>query len=134
MQQSTGPLSPCNQGARFGEWEWRGDAIWLHGAIQSNDIRLRYVQVFPDIAMPGIDFSTTYIPVLDCQDCIADKIAVRYTRRLGGDALEDVKDQAKKSLFQLRQQMARNRQLIDVTRPSYGQFKASGGGYSGYLY
>ena len=72
---------------------------------------------------------------MDSQEAIADLISVRYARRLGGDTLADAEAQAKSSVFKYRQQVVRDRQLIDYTRPIYGQGRAgSAGDASRYLY
>lgn len=134
MSQATSPLAASMQTTVFGEWEWRTDSIWLHGATDYRDIRLRYIATYPDLMTAGIDMSTTYVPILDCQEAVADKIAVRYARRLGGDALADAKDQADHSMWVLRCQMSRQRQQIDYTLPPYGERKASGGAPVQYLY
>jgi hypothetical protein len=128
MQQSSGALCPRMQVEWLGNWEWRGDSIWMNGATQIRDIRLRYIFTYPDLAAPSIDWNNTFVPVLDCQEAIADKIAVMYTRRLGGAALAEAKEAAKESIFKLRQQITRDRQMIDYQRPSYGSNKAGAAG------
>lgn len=120
MHQQTGALSPRNQVQILGNWEWRGDAIWMNGSTQPRDIRLRYIFTFADLASPSIDWNATYVPVMDSQEAIADKIAVLYTARLGGAALADARMDAKQSIFKLRQQITRDRQMIDYTRPPFG--------------
>jgi hypothetical protein len=124
MKQASGPLSPRNQVQAIGEWEWRTDGIWMNGAIEYRDIRLRWIFTFADLASPNIDWSTTYVPILDCQDAVADKIAVMYSARLGGSALTEARTDAKASLFKLRQQITRDRQKIDYQRPVYGGSRA----------
>lgn len=134
MNQSTQPLASSMQTTVLGEWEWRTDSIWLHGATEPRDVRLRYIATFPDSMAPDINLSTTYVPILDCQEAVADKIAVRYARRLGGDALEDAKQQADASMWVLRCQMSRQRQQIAFQMPAYGATKAGGGTPPQWLY
>ena len=128
MRQSTGALPPRQQVQVLGEWEWRSDGIWMNGATQLRDIRLRYIFTFADLVSSTINWDTTYVPVLDSQEAIADKIAVLYTARLGGAALADAKMSAKESIFKLRQQITRDRQIIDYRRPPY---KGDNAGYAG---
>lgn len=42
MRECLGGMPSVNQGDRLGIWEWRQDAIYMPGAIQVNDLRLRY--------------------------------------------------------------------------------------------
>jgi hypothetical protein len=134
MKQSAGALAPRQQVEVLGNWEWRTDGIWMNGSTQYRDIRLRYIMTFADLAAPSINWSTTYVPVLDSQDAIADKIAVLYSARLGGAALADARMDAKQSIFKLRQQITRDRQMIDYTRPPYGGQYGLAGNPATFLY
>lgn len=136
MSEVPGGLPSYNQGSYFGRWEWRTDSIWMNGATLSRDIRLRYICTFADLAAPGIDWTQTYVPIMDSQEAIADKVAVRQAARLGGTALADAQLTAKGSIFKLRQQITRDRQKIDYRRPLFsGGASCSGAsGASQYLY
>lgn len=134
MTQNIGPLQPRNQVEMLVDWEWRTDSIWMNGSTQTRDIRLRYIATFADLAASSVDWTQTYVPILDSQDAIADKISVRYAARLGGTALADAMVAAKASLFKLKQQVTRDRQKIDLQRPIYGGQAGSAGDPSRYLY
>jgi hypothetical protein len=120
MQQSTGALTPRNQTQSLGQWEWRTDQIWMNGATQSRDIRLRYICTYVSLAAPDIDWNNTFVPIMDSQEAIADKITVRYSARLGGDSLQYAMQKADTSIMRLRQQVTRTRQEIDFQRPAFG--------------
>lgn len=120
MRQASGSLSPCGQGPQLGEWEWRGDAIWFNGAIQQRDLRLRYICTFADLASAAIDWNLTYVPIMDSQEAIADKVVVRYAARLGSGQLDYAQQKAAQSILRLKQEVTRARQMIDFKRPSYG--------------
>ena len=134
MSQSVGPLSARMQTQTLGEWEWRTDSIWLHGATLPVDIRLRYLAQYVDLVSSSIDWDNTYVPVMDSQECIADKIAVRYSARLGGDALADARVSAATSLLKLRQQVSRMRQQKDFIAPVYGSRGGSDSNLGGLLF
>jgi hypothetical protein len=134
MRQATGALPGRNQAEWLGEWEWRTDSIWMNGATQTRDVRLRYIATFVDLAGPAIDWNTTYVPILDSQEAIADKIAVRYTARLGGDSLQYAIAKANTSISKLRQQVTRDRQMIDYQRPTYGGAAGMAGNPANFLY
>jgi len=120
MMQSEGSLSPRNQTYALGDWEWRGDAIWMNGAVNPRDVRLRYVAQFPNLVSPTIDWNNTFVPIQDSQEAIADKIAARYTARLGGSQAQEARQNADRSILRLRQQVTRIRQSIDFQIKSYG--------------
>jgi hypothetical protein len=128
MKQASGALPPRQQVQVLGEWEWRQDGIWMNGATQYRDVRLRYLFTFADLVSSTIDWDATFVPILDCQEAVADKIAVLYSARLGGTALADAKMDAKNSILKLRQQITRDRQMIDFTRPAYGDGRAGRAG------
>jgi len=128
MRQSTGPLQPRNQVFALRDWEFRGNAVWFNGAIQSRDVRMRYIGSLASLAAPSIDWSMTFVPIPDCQEAVADKIAVRYGRRLGSAQIQDLVTQADRSMLRLRQTVVRARQRIDNRRPMYS---GDGNDYSG---
>lgn len=128
MRQSTGALRPRNQINALHDWEWRGNAIWFNGAILSRDVRIRYVGSLASLAASSIDWSQTFVPIPDCQEAVADKIAVRYARRLGSPQGQELTQQADRSMLRLRQTVVRARQRIDNRRP---MFSGDGNGYSG---
>jgi hypothetical protein len=123
MRESTGPLRSRRQTREIGEWEFRGDAIWMPGSIELRDIRLRYFANFVSVAAPNIDFHHTFVPILDSAEAIADKIVVRYARRLASTEstaqLPDLISQANTSGLRLRQQVTRSRQHIDFRTPLF---------------
>lgn len=128
MRQSTGALTPRNQTYAFGDWEWRTDSIWMNGAIIARDVRLRYISTFADLATPNIDWTQTFVPIMDSQEAIADKIVARYAPRMGSDETQYAIQRADRSILRLRQQVTRTRQMIDYQRPSYGNGAASAAG------
>lgn len=135
LPQSTGALVSRNQTQSLGEWEWRTDGIWMNGSIVTRDLRLRYIASFVDLVSPTINWSQTFVPIMDSQEAIADKIAVRYSARLGGDSLTYAMQKAKESIFRLRQQITRDRQYIDYQRPIFGEGRAGRAGSAAqYLY
>lgn len=124
VPQATGPLRSRYQTIHPGEWEWRQDSIWLNGSLVPIDLRLRYESTFVDLAAPNIDWTNTFVPILDSEEAIADKILVRYGRRLSssqGIAFDqDLQTQADRSMLKLRQQYTKSRQKIDFRQPLFG--------------
>ena len=53
------------RGIYNGQWEWRGDAVWLTGANSLTDLKIRYISYlpdFPDPSYPGIITPNGTIP------------------------------------------------------------------------
>ena len=124
MSQPEDGLAGVPQGNCFREWEWRNDNINLHGATQVRDLRLRYYCALPQFFSQTLDFSTTYVPILDCTDAVAYKTAVKYARMLGSPGLADLAAEAKEQMFQLKNATTRRAQSIDYQRPAYGHSSA----------
>ena len=127
VPQATGPLRSRYQTIHPGQWEYRQDGIWLNGSLVPIDLRFRYECTFVDIAsLPAsiAAWSSTYVPLLDSEEAIADKIVVRYGRRLSSEQGiafdQDLQTQADRSILKLRQQFARSRQKIDFRQPLFG--------------
>ena len=134
MRQSEGALVPRNQHEALGDWEWRTDGIWMNGATEERDVRLRYICTFQNLVTSTIDWTATYVPIMDSQEAIADKITVRYSARLGGGSLQYAMQKAKESIFHLRQQIVRDRQKIEYRRPIYGSNAGEAGNPASTLY
>lgn len=120
MTQAVRGLSPTWQGERFAEFEWRGDAIWLHGALTTRDIRIRYQSRLFNLYEKGTVLNATYIPIIDCEEALADKIVVRISRRLSPERLADAKDAAKISLYSLLNEQVRQKQGIEYEANAFG--------------
>ena len=134
MCQSTFGLPSRPQGVRMSEWEWRGDAIWMVGAIQTVDLRLRYYANFPTFFSDTLDFNTTFVPIMDSLDAIAYKTAVKYAGMLGSPGLADIKMDAKEQMFQLKNANTRRMQSENYMRIPYGSYgdgRDSGGFFPG---
>ena len=123
MTNSKGPLPPTNQTQWLGAWEYRGDAIWMPGATTSRDIRLRYISRFVDVAVLNQLWTNLFVPILDSEEAIADKIVLRYSRRLASTEsqalIPDLIQQADRSIHRLAQRVAKSRQKIDYQWKSY---------------
>jgi hypothetical protein len=120
MTQPQDGLSPRQQGPCLREWEWRNNNINFHGATQQRDIRMRYYGALPQFFSQTLDFSATYVPVLDCTDAVAYMTAVKYARMLGSPGLADLLAESKNQMFQLKNQTIRRMQSINFARKPFG--------------
>jgi hypothetical protein len=120
MTQSKFGLPPRAQAPWLSEWEWRNNNINFVGATEQRDIRMRYYMQLPQFFSPTMDYTATYVPVLDCVDFLSYEIAVQYARMLGSPGLADLIVEAKDQLFQLKNAVTRRAQSITYQRIPYG--------------
>jgi hypothetical protein len=118
---AAGGLQPCYQCATMQCYEWRGNAMWMPGALCSVDLRLRTKITLPDILGANIDFPTTYVPILDSQDAIVDRMLVLYARRFAPDQAVAADASSKESIFELQQETVRNAQRKQNRRADFGE-------------
>jgi hypothetical protein len=126
MNQPKVALPSRYQGAFLHEWEWRGDAIWMVGATQSMDLRLRYEAVIPEV-QPTDDFSQTVIPIRNGAEALAYRVAYLYDSARGdAEEIEGITEaQAEKAVQLLIDANVRRSQRVSTRRRS---FAASRGG------
>lgn len=120
MQQPQFGLPSRPQTSRLLEWEWRNDNIWMVGSIQTNDLRLRYWCALPQFFSSTLDFNTTFVPIIDCQDAVAYKTAAKYAMMLGSPGYAELKAEAAEQMRQLKLQHVRRSQSINYERIPYG--------------
>lgn len=122
MVQSQDGLPPGIQGPRLHLWEWRSDGIWMPGSTMQRDIRLRSQTKLPLYFGPNIDWSTTYIPIMDCVSAVAYKTAAKYAMRLQGATpnWEALDNQAKFEIGELQNEQVRRAQRVPYRRVPYG--------------
>jgi len=119
-------LPSIYQQPRLVYWEWRNDNINFLGATVNNDIRIRYYCQLPTFYGSNIDFDSTYVPVIDCADAVAYKIAVKYAKSLGAPAAADLQNDARDEMFKLKSQHVKRMQSINFDRVPYGNYGPSG--------
>jgi hypothetical protein len=114
-------LQPCQQVSTMRRYEWRGNAMWMPGALEAVDLRLRCKITLPDVLGPSLNFETTYVPILDSQDAIVDRMAVYYARRFAPDQLAIAEASSVESIFELRQETVRQAQRKQNRRQDFGE-------------
>lgn len=69
-----GPIASANQTTgTLGNWEWRGDAIYMNGSTGSMDVRIVYrsYPTFWPLTTTPANFPTTSVPLMDCLEPLA---------------------------------------------------------------
>lgn len=126
MHEATDGLPPRYQRINFVDWEYRGttggqnDSIYLVGAIETRDMRIRYQAYMPEFFASSQNFSTTQIPIFDCDEAVAYATAYKYAQSLGAAATADLKAQFNEEIFDLRSEAVRKHQSQNWKRRPYG--------------
>lgn len=121
MVQAQEGLPSAFQNQWLGLWEWRNYAVNFNGSTQVQDVMLRYTVGQSPFATLPADFSTTTIHVLDCQDFLANEMAVLYGRRNNADprAIQGCQADADEALDEMALEYVRRQQTVNYNRISY---------------
>lgn len=114
-------LPPQQQVSTNRIYEWRGNALWMPGALEQVDLRLRSKVALPPILGDTLNFETTYVPVLDADDAIVDRMLVLYARRFTPDQVPVADASSKESIFDLQLQVTRAMQRYENARRDFGE-------------
>lgn len=129
-------LPSCLQGPSLGLWEWRNDNIWFPGATTTRDVRLRYWATLSTFYSQTLDFASTFVPIIDCTEAVAYKVAWKYAQMLGSPGLAELKESAKEAMYQLKNGITRRQQSQNYQRNPYGAYGSGyqyqGAGYDTY--
>ena len=120
MSQPGRSLAGINQGVLNGEWEWRQDGIWMRGTTQNADLRLRYQMRLPDIYQPSVDLNYTYVPVMQCEEAMAFRIAYLFAQRQGSAMLPEIKANMMAAMSALTNEDIKRAQGADYPVPQFG--------------
>jgi hypothetical protein len=79
-------MNPVNDGLPdnvktnwLGLWDWRGNAIYMPGALIERDVRIRYASYLADIASSG----TALVPLIRSADALAHYVAAEFCNSRG---------------------------------------------------
>jgi hypothetical protein len=131
MSQPEGGLQSRFQYQRNGAWEWRNYKIWLNGATQLTDLRIRYQAGLPPLNVPAADFETTTVNILDCQDVVANSMVYIFGRGRGAADLTSVKEDRDEAMDDMANDWVRRSQSIIYRRQPYGGAESGIGSYTG---
>ena len=71
--------SPWNR-----SWEWRGETLFLQGALAPFDLRLRYDSFLSDfVPNASVSFASQLVPILRCLDSFSNYIAAEMSAARG---------------------------------------------------
>jgi hypothetical protein len=118
MQPVNDGLPSVNQTAFFQVWDWRDDKVVLIGAVQQNDIRMRYAAYLPDITQQ--ESGTTIVPIMRCADALANYLVWAFARARGSPLANQFMVAGDDCTKQILTYTARKRQRGSHRRKPYG--------------
>lgn len=130
MSEAQFGLPPVQQGSLMREWEYRGDSIWMPGALQQVDLRIRGTLNFVDYinnvdysvspTVGTLNFSNTFFPIQDSKNSIVAKMLVQYAQRFSPESLAAAQADETMKVKKLKQEIALRRQTVQYSRGDFG--------------
>lgn len=124
------PAPRCNDGlptrvksTYSPEWEWRGDAIWMCGAVQALDMRIRYNRRLPRLAATNQN-----VLIVDSWNAMGTTLAWMFTQSLVAEVGTALKNEADGHIEDIIKQSARAQQRGNHRRQGYSQWRRGGWG------
>lgn len=116
------PMLPVNDGlptipqtARLRWWEWRNDTLYMIGALQLNDIRMRYLSYLPKLVGP-----TDPVKIFRSVNAMAFLTAAAFAAARGSPLADSFRSQADVFISNIASRTARRKQRGSHRRQPYG--------------
>jgi hypothetical protein len=116
MEEAADGLPSMVQNFRLKFWEWRGDSLVMPGALQSEDLRLRYKGAHPVFVAP-----TDTLLFRGANGPIAYKTVATYLITKNPEAAQLANGEAADRLSIITTRSARQKQRQPISRSSYGR-------------
>ena len=114
MQQPNTGLFNMSQQTYLVDWEWEGDALMFRGALQSQDVKIKYEKHLPLLVA-----STDPVPIRGVVNAAAYQGATIFAQSRGGAISPMFKVRADEEIMLLQTISARRRQRKQVRRQPY---------------
>ena len=109
------------QGIYISQYEMREGMIWMTGATQSVDLRIRCRIGYPaPLYSTTLNFATAYVPILDCANAIVAKMLVLYARRFAPEQYQLAIAEEQRLMSKLRLEVVRGLQAQENQRQPFG--------------
>jgi hypothetical protein len=79
MKQASDSISSRAQTSKFGVWDWETDILFLPGASQSNDLKIKGLTYAPELTTP-----TSPVLISRCKTALASLVAEMAAKSRGG--------------------------------------------------
>ena len=109
------------QGEYMNTYEMRGDTLWMPGALQALDLRIRCRIGYPTPQFSStLNYSTTYVPILDCRNAIVAKMLILYARRFAPENYQMAIADEARLMSKLRLEVVRGMHDQENERAPFG--------------
>jgi hypothetical protein len=122
MHEYTDGLPSMVQGVRLRAWEWRTEAIWMPGATQTNDVKLRYEGSSAQFATPN-----DTVLIRGAQSALANYLAAVFVNSRNPQAAASFSAAGDDFADMIIRENTHALQRVTVTRKSYGRGGRRGG-------
>lgn len=114
-------LTSCLATSYMQGWDWRGDAIYMNGALQKIDLRLRYSAYFADFALANGNFpSTAQVPIMRSAQALAYYVVATFAGGRGSDYYSAILARGQDCIQKLINRTARKKQRGNHRKQPYG--------------
>jgi hypothetical protein len=120
MGEPSNGLAGVYQTSGWGRWEWRQNMVCLPGSLDYRDLRLRYKMILNAMFVAHADPSTTYLPIMGCEEAVARIIDRLYAARQGGTVYEMRKVEADSAIWDLLNEEVQGKQGDNYQTLAYG--------------
>lgn len=121
LSPSPGGLPSIMQGILHSGWETRQTSLWLTGATQLTDLRLRVRIYFPsNYNVANLNYDTTYVPIVNSSDAIVAKMLVRYAQRFAPEQYAQCVQEEERQMDKLKLEVVRQMQAFENQRAAFG--------------
>jgi hypothetical protein len=121
MHECQNGLGAARQTTAQAFWEWRSDKIWMPGSTLPKDIWIRYVAVLPLIAQPVPRLQDVSVPISDCENSLALKLAKYYGLPRGSDQVPLCITLEQQATYLIKNRFVRALQAIDFRGEAFGE-------------
>jgi hypothetical protein len=129
LDQPGGGIVNTQQSSSNRSWEWRRYRVYMPGATNVKNLKIRYSSGQPPLNVPAEDFESTSINILDCQDALAYLTAAQLARARGAADVTPLEAKAQDAIEDMIRESVRRNQAQTYRRQQYGndQGSVSGG-------
>jgi hypothetical protein len=122
MRKAPFALGGVMQGERMHQWEQREDLIFMPGCLEPTELRLRARITYPELLFSsGLNFQTTYVPIVDSKQAIVSKMRIQYALRFAPDKYQTAIAEEIRQMNKLRLEVVRAQQDAENERASFGE-------------
>jgi hypothetical protein len=129
MIEAKNGLEASNQLDELRNWEWREGQINFRGALTQRDIRLKYLaflpSFFPTNPVPNNYFTTTQIPVFDCEEAVAFLTLLNLSHGINPAVVPILKRRVDEAIYDLRNEEVRRMQATNYERQAWDDEQTS---------